>query len=95
MFELSKIEGVEIYYSEDTMYDIAVDEDKTYTANKIVVHNSDICEHLNGKILRDFSGYTPPNHFQCRSILVPVTAIDGWDGKESPKPRVQPHKGFF
>ena len=55
---------------------------------------SAICEHLHGKILKDFSGYTPPNHFQCRSILVPVTAIDGWDGKESPKPRVQPHKGF-
>ena len=55
---------------------------------------SDICEHLNGKILKEFSEYTPPNHFQCRSILIPVTVVDGWDGKESPKPRQEPHKGF-
>lgn len=56
---------------------------------------SEVCEHLNGKILKDFGIYTPPNHFQCRSLLVPVTQLDGWDGKESTPPRVQPQKGFM
>ena len=55
---------------------------------------TDICEHLHGKILRDFGTYMPPNHFQCRSVLAPVTLVDDWDGKESPKPRVEPQSGF-
>lgn len=56
---------------------------------------TEICEHLDGKILKDFGIYTPPNHYQCRSILVPVTAVDDWDGRVSSKPRLEPHKGFF
>jgi len=55
---------------------------------------TDICEHLHGKILRDFSHYQPPNHYQCRSLLVPVTQVDDWNGKESPSPRKEPMKGF-
>jgi len=55
---------------------------------------SEICEHLHGKILKDFGVYTPPNHHMCRALLVPVTIMDDWDGKESPKPRLQPQKGF-
>lgn len=56
---------------------------------------SPICEHLHGKIMRDFGPYTPPNHYMCRSILVPVTAIDDWDGVESKPPTLKPNKGFF
>ena len=55
---------------------------------------TEVCQHLNGKIMRDFSYYTPPNHFNCRSILIPITVLDEWDGKESPSPRVEPNKGF-
>jgi len=55
---------------------------------------SDICSHLHGKIMKDFGYYLPPNHYQCRSILVPITTIDKWNGKESPKPRLEPQKGF-
>jgi len=55
---------------------------------------SEICEHLDGKILKDFGPWTPPNHHMCRSLLVPVTAVDDWDGKESPAPRIEPQKGF-
>jgi SPP1 gp7 family putative phage head morphogenesis protein len=55
---------------------------------------TDICAHLHGKVLRDFGHYTPPNHYQCRSLLVPVTQVDEWNGKESASPRVEPHKGF-
>ena len=56
---------------------------------------TEICEHLNGKILKDFGSYTPPNHFQCRSVLAPVTLVDDWDGQESAKPRLEPQKGFY
>jgi SPP1 gp7 family putative phage head morphogenesis protein len=38
--------------------------------------------------------YRPPNHYNCRSLLVPITAVDGWDGQESPDPGVQPQDGF-
>lgn len=30
----------------------------------------------------------------CRSVLVPVTTLDGWDGVESPEPDVEPAAGF-
>lgn len=55
---------------------------------------TEVCEHLQGKVLRDFGHHTPPNHMNCRSILIAVTAVDDWDGKESPKPRIEPNKGF-
>ncbi len=55
---------------------------------------TEICEHLNGKVLRDFGSYMPPNHFNCRSLLAPVTEIDDWNGKESSNPTKEPQKGF-
>lgn len=30
----------------------------------------------------------------CRSVLIPITEVDGWDGRESPPPSVQPQQGF-
>lgn len=38
--------------------------------------------------------YRPPNHFNCRSVLVPVTTADGWDGEESEEPIEEPAEGF-
>lgn len=59
---------------------------------------TEICEHLNGKQFSADSDvwdqFRPPNHFNCRSVLIPITAIDGWDGRESPAPSVQPQAGF-
>lgn len=59
---------------------------------------TDICEALNGKVYAEDSDvwdqYRPPNHYNCRSVLIPVTEIDGWDGQESPPPSVQPQAGF-
>lgn len=59
---------------------------------------TDICEALNGKTWAEDSDmwdqFRPPNHFNCRSVLIPVTQIDGWDGVESPVPNVQPQAGF-
>jgi SPP1 gp7 family putative phage head morphogenesis protein len=38
--------------------------------------------------------YRPPNHYNCRAILVPVTELDGWDGLESEAPSIEPQEGF-
>lgn len=59
---------------------------------------TELCRSLDGHIHASDSEvwdtYRPPNHFNCRSLLVPVTAIDEWDGRESAAPRVEPAKGF-
>jgi SPP1 gp7 family putative phage head morphogenesis protein len=57
-----------------------------------------ICKHLDDKVYGAknplWDTYRPPNHYNCRSVLIPITAIDSWDGKESPPPDVQPQEGF-
>lgn len=55
------------------------------------------CEAYNGRIYRKndpiIGIIVPPNHFRCRSILIPVTILDTW--KESKKiTGVQPSPGF-
>lgn len=59
---------------------------------------TEICQSLHDSIFKADSPlwdeYRPPNHYNCRSVLVPVTAVDGWDGEESPEPMVEPQEGF-
>lgn len=59
---------------------------------------TEICRELHGKVYRadspEWDSIRPPNHFNCRSVLVPVTVIDGWDGQESAAPSVEPAEGF-
>lgn len=59
---------------------------------------TEICRELNGKVYRtdspEWDEIRPPNHFNCRSVLVPVTSIDEWDGQESTRPDVEPAEGF-
>ena len=59
---------------------------------------TEICEALDGKTWAEDSPmwdqFRPPNHYNCRSVLIPVTEIDGWDSVESPEPSVQPQAGF-
>lgn len=61
-------------------------------------HTTEICAELNGDTWSVdnplWNTYTPPNHFNCRSVVVPVTTLDGWDGEEDPAPDVQPQEGF-
>lgn len=42
-----------------------------------------ICNRLNGSVypMNDpiWRFITPPNHFQCRSVLIPVTVLDKWN----------------
>lgn len=59
---------------------------------------TEICEYMNDRIYNADSDVwdelRPPNHFNCRSILIPVTTIDGWDGQESDEPTIEPQEGF-
>lgn len=59
---------------------------------------TEICEALNKATFAvdspEWDSYRPPNHYNCRSVLIPITAIDGWDGRESPSPTVRPQAGF-
>ena len=56
-----------------------------------------ICQHLDGQV-HSATGevwngpWRPPNHFNCRSLLIPVTQFDAWS--EDPMPEQQPQAGF-
>jgi SPP1 gp7 family putative phage head morphogenesis protein len=52
-----------------------------------------LCRRLHGKIMsidnKMVNAYLPPNHFNCRSIIIPVTRYDDWeesDFSNVPKP---------
>ena len=63
---------------------------------------TEICNHLGGAEsgrphthASDWPGwdrYRPPNHYNCRALLIPVTELDEWE--ESPQPAIQPQEGF-
>jgi SPP1 gp7 family putative phage head morphogenesis protein len=59
---------------------------------------TEICQQLDGKVYAadapEWENYRPPNHYNCRSVLIPVTVTDQWDGEQSEKPSVQPAQGF-
>jgi SPP1 gp7 family putative phage head morphogenesis protein len=59
---------------------------------------TEICRELHGKVYRsdspEWDEIRPPNHFNCRSVLVPVTVVDDWNGQESAAPTVEPAEGF-
>ncbi len=50
--------------------------------------NSDICAGLHGKIFKAGTEPIPPMHFQCRSILIPITKYEEFevDSKVGSKP---------
>ena len=56
-----------------------------------------ICRHLDGQV-HAASGevwngpWRPPNHFNCRSLLIPVTEFDAWS--EDDLPDMRPQEGF-
>ena len=59
-------------------------------------NTTDICEELNGEVWAADSDtvaqYNPPNHFNCRSIMVPIVEGDAWT--KSADPEVKPADGF-
>lgn len=58
---------------------------------------TELCEHLDGKVFGTDSSnwdvYRPPNHYNCRSLLVPITQVDTWT--KSRNPNLKPAQGFF
>lgn len=61
-------------------------------------NTTEICRALDDGVWAHDSSvwdtYRPPNHYNCRSLLVAVTVLDRWDGVESPAPTVEPQEGF-
>lgn len=59
---------------------------------------TEICRELDGRVYRsdspEWDEIRPPNHFNCRSVLIPVTTIDEWSGQESEVSNVEPAEGF-
>lgn len=57
---------------------------------------TEICSQLDGKTFalnsEEWQTYNPPNHYGCRSLLIPVTQNDTWT--QSDAPTVMPQKGF-
>jgi SPP1 gp7 family putative phage head morphogenesis protein len=56
-----------------------------------------VCRHLDGLIIdikrKDLiAEYSPPNHFQCRSVWLPVTKFETWEDNWSTSE--PPEKGF-
>lgn len=55
-----------------------------------------ICRHLDGRTFSkesdNWQQYRPPNHFNCRSLLIAVTNRDTWE--ESRDPTLDPQQGF-
>lgn len=56
------------------------------------------CAAMDGKIFKVtnpiWDKWTPPTWYQCRSVLVPITKVDDWDGVESDEPNEEPPDGF-
>jgi len=56
---------------------------------------SEICNTNDGRIRVDWGSWTPPNHYNCRSLLSAVTTIDEWNGKQDALTQPgQPLEGF-
>jgi SPP1 gp7 family putative phage head morphogenesis protein len=63
---------------------------------------TEICEALHDHVWTvdsdNWETYRPPNHYNCRSVLVPITQLDVedglWNGEESDVPDVEPQAGF-
>ena len=57
---------------------------------------TEICECLDGTIQPKgdafWDTFNPPNHFNCRSLLIPITAVDQWDAVDNGCG--PPQKGF-
>lgn len=56
-----------------------------------------ICQHLDGRIIAIdrmdlIMEYSPPNHFQCRSVWLPVTKFETWEDDWSTTE--EPQQGF-
>jgi intein/homing endonuclease len=63
------------------VYDLTIENKHEYFANGFLVHNTDYCETHDGQIIYPndptFGLMQPPNHFNCRSLLIPIMTGEG------------------
>ena len=61
-------------------------------------NTTEFCRYMDGRVYKSGSEvwdtHRPPNHYNCRSVLIPITQTSGWDGQESDPPTVDPADGF-
>jgi SPP1 gp7 family putative phage head morphogenesis protein len=60
---------------------------------------TDLCQSLNGRVYaldsEEWAQFNPPNHYNCRSLLIPITQRDGWEPSEPTEALdLKPAKGF-
>ena len=63
---------------------------------------TEICSALHDRVFKTgneiWDDMRPPNHYNCRSVLIPITELDvqrgDWDGVESEEPNIEPQAGF-
>ena len=60
------------------MFDLEIENEKSYNANDVFVHNSEICAGLHGKIFPKDKAPNAPLHFNCRSMLIPITKFEDY-----------------
>lgn len=57
---------------------------------------TEVCQHMDGRDYKIdnpvWEKYTPPLHFNCRSLLIAITSKDQWT--ESDPPTIEPMDGF-
>lgn len=59
-----------------------------------------VCEHMDGRTytnnqwVGELRPWVPPNHFNCRSLLIPVTAADEQPEFSAELPSIAPQEGF-
>lgn len=60
---------------------------------------TEVCEHMNGRAYTaerwqdDLRPWVPPNHFNCRSLLLPII-VDDQVEMDDEEPSVEPQEGF-
>ena len=70
-------------------YDLEIEADHSYLVGDagLIAHNTEVCRFLHGKVFEpdnpDLEALLPPNHFQCRSLIVPIgvsskVGVDEW-----------------
>ena len=66
--------------SEKILYDVNVEGKHEYFANGFLVHNTAFCREHDGQVIKAGDGkvaqINPPNHFNCRSVLVAILIGD-------------------
>jgi hypothetical protein len=75
-----EITDIQDYEALEFCYDLEIEGDHSYLVgeSRVIAHNSEICGNLHGLTFPAGSAPVPPMHFNCRSVLVPITRFEEW-----------------